>query len=146
MDKNFEKSLKFVLRWEGFITDDKDDPGKLTIWGISSKYNPKEVTEMKKLLDQGKKKEAFQICKNTYKKKYWDRLNCGAFQYPFCLCIFDCAVIPGQGAAKKFRDKAGSWEDFMLRRIEYFSDKNNKKYIRGWIKRVIDLYKYIKKE
>ena len=144
MTKDFEKALKFVLEKEGFISNDKDDPGKLTIWGISSKYNPTEVAEMKWLIDHGKQKEAFQICKKTYKEKYWDRLNCGILPFPFCLVVFDCAINPGQGAAKRFLDEASGWEDFLLRRIEYYSDKNNKKYIRGWIKRTIDIYKRIK--
>lgn len=146
MNEKFSVALQFTLRWEGFISDDKDDPGKLTIWGISSKYNPKEVAEMKKLIDEGKKDEAFEICKETYKNKYWDRAKCYDYPQEVATVMFEYAVNPGIGALEKaLKENPSDWKDLLLKRIEYFSDRNNKKYIRGWVRRCIDLYQYINK-
>lgn len=145
--KDFERILQFTLKKEGFISNDKDDPGKLTIWGISSKYNPKEVAEMKRLLDEGKKEEAFKICKATYKKKYWDRAMCYDCPPKIAMVMFEFCVLPGIGALQKaLKENPSDWKDLLLKRIKYFSDKNNKKYIRGWIKRCVSLYELIKDE
>ena len=139
--KAFEEILKFTLIREGYISDDKDDPGKLTIWGIASKYNPKEVAAMKKLIEQGKKEEAFIICKDTYWKKYWLRAGCEQLDFKMACVAFEYAVNPGIGALNKaLSENPTDWRDLLLKRIKYFSDKNNKKYIRGWVRRSIDLY------
>lgn len=37
MKENFEKAFSFVLKWEGVYTNDKDDPGGETKYGISKK-------------------------------------------------------------------------------------------------------------
>jgi len=142
---DFEKALQFTLIWEGFISDYPDDLGKLTIWGISSKYNPKEVDEMKKLIDKGKKKEAFEICKKTYEKKYWYRAKCHEYPTEMAIVMFEFAVNPGIGAlGEAMKECPDGWKDLLLKRIKYFSDKNNKKQIRGWIRRCADLYKVTK--
>ena len=143
-NNDFDEALKFTLKWEGFISDEKDDPGKLTIWGISSKYNPQEVAEMKRLIDEGKKEEAFEICEKTYKDKYWDRAKCYNYPQEVAIVMFEIAVNPGIGALGiALKENPSDWKDLLLKRIKYFSDKNNKAKIRGWVRRCVDLYDYI---
>jgi len=144
MKADFAKILKFTLRWEGFISDDIG--GGLTIWGISSKYNPKEVAEMKRLIDEGKTEEAFVICEDTYYNKYWLRAGCDHLDFQTACVAFEFAVNPGIGATEKALSEPCCWFELLLKRIKYFSDKNNKKYIRGWIKRCVSLYEFIKEE
>ena len=35
-----DEAIRSVLKWEGGETNDPHDPGKLTKWGISSRWNP----------------------------------------------------------------------------------------------------------
>ena len=50
--KFLDKHKKFYERWEGWkITDDKDDPGGFTAFGISRVYHPK--ARIFKLIDSG---------------------------------------------------------------------------------------------
>ena len=138
-----DRALQFTLPWEGYISDDKDDPGKLTIWGISSKYNPEEVKLMKALIDEGDINSARQIMKECYRNKYWLRAGCYKFEDKKAIVMFEFCVNPGIGALGKALKESNDWKALLLKRIKYFSDKNNKKYIRGWIRRCVDLYDFL---
>lgn len=141
---SLKRVLDFTLKWEGYMSNYKDDPGKLTIWGISSKYNPMEVAAMKDLIDAGRKDEAFGIAVECYRTKYWLRAGCDKLEFKLACVAFEFAVIPGIGALNKVSHLAkGDWKDLLLRRIAYFSDKNNKKNIRGWIRRCVALYRWL---
>src|SRR3989304_3501136 len=66
----------FILRtikWEsggdmlnGGVTDDLDDPGGLTKWGISQEKNP----------DLDVKSLSLDDAVSIYEERYWKRLNC----------------------------------------------------------------------
>jgi lysozyme family protein len=155
---DFKKALQFTLKWEGFISNDpKDDtagdiinelakdPGGLTIWGISYRSHPKAVMEMYRLIQEGKKDEAFEICKKIYIEVYWLKAGCNELPYPTNLIVFDGSVNMGIKKTKKLLDKAHSWEDYLLLRLYTYSKfKQAKLYFRGWANRVLDLYKLIK--
>jgi lysozyme family protein len=42
MKDNFDKALSFVLSWEGGYSNDPDDPGGETNFGISKRSYPNE--------------------------------------------------------------------------------------------------------
>jgi len=67
---DFDIALDFTLRWEGFVSDDPNDEGGMTIFGISKRSHPKAVMGMHQLILEGKKEEAFQIA-----KKYITRIT-----------------------------------------------------------------------
>ena len=143
---DFDKALKFVLKWEGYISDDPNDAGGLTIWGISSRSHKKAVLEMKKLIDEGKKNEAFEICKKIYFEVYWLKAECQHMEYPLNIVIFDTAVNMGRNRAKQLYDEAlgSGWRGYLLLRLYTYSRfKQAKLYFRGWANRVLDLYKFI---
>lgn len=141
---DFDEALKFVLRWEGFISDDPNDKGGLTIWGISARSHKKAVLEMKKLIDEGKKSEAFKICKKIYYEVYWIKTGCDDHSYPMNICMFDTAVNMGRGRAHKFYDQSLGWEEYLLLRLYTYSKfKQAKLYFRGWANRTLDLWKFI---
>lgn len=144
MNKDFEMALKFVLRWEGFISDDPNDKGGLTIWGISARSHKKAVLEMKKLIDKGKKSEAFEICKKIYYEVYWLKSDCERMDFPLNIVVFDTAVNMGRSRARTFLKESKTWRDFLLRRLYTYSKfKQAKLYFRGWANRVLDLWKMI---
>ena len=148
--KDFDKALKFVLKWEGFISDDKNDRGGLTIWGISYKSYPKQVLEMKKIIDEEEKDwkfEAFKIAEEIYYQNYWLKAGCDTLPFPFNIVVFDTAVNMGRRRAKEFLDVYSDWRDYLLKRLYTYSRfKQAKLYFRGWANRTLDLYMYVKKE
>ena len=147
----FDRALKFVLKWEGFISDDKNDPGGLTIWGISYKSYPKQVLEMKKIIDEEKKDwkfEAFKIAEEIYYQNYWLKAGCKHMAFPLNIINFDTAVNMGRKRAEELWEKTyGDWKDYLLLRLYTYSKfKQAKLYFRGWANRTLDLYKFIKDE
>ena len=96
MPQIFDQALQQVLKWEGFISDDKNDTGGLTIWGISSKSHKLAVLKMKALIDSGKKNEALEIAKKIYWQVYWMKANCHTMPEEMSVVHFDTAVNMGR--------------------------------------------------
>ena len=136
--KDFDKAIKFVLKWEGGYNWDKNDPGGETKFGISKRSYP-EFDISKLTLKQ---------VKEIYYQNYWLKCDCDNLPYPFNICVFDTAINCGRSRAKKFLNVYNDWQDYLFRRIEYYASLksiNAKKSLRGWINRTISLYKEIKK-
>jgi len=145
--KNFKEALQFVLKWEGFISNDPNDPGGLTIWGISYRSYPKEVLEIERLINEVKKDEAFKIAEKIYYENYWLKAGCDKLSSPMDLVLFDTAVNMGRSRAKEFYDASTDWQDFLFRRIAFYTKcKNANLYLRGWTNRVIALYHFVKEK
>ncbi len=79
---DFDIALDFTLRWEGFVSDDPNDEGGMTIFGISKRSHPKAVMGMHQLILEGKKEEAFQIAKKIYYENYWVGSGCDDIDWP----------------------------------------------------------------
>lgn len=134
MSKDFEKALKFVLKWEGGYVNDPKDPGGETNYGISKKSYPNEDI----------KNMTLERAKKIYYENYWLKSGCDKLSYPLDMIMFDTSVNMGRSRANKFLDISTDWRDFLLRRIAFYSKLLTAKYyIRGWINRVADLYKLI---
>jgi len=145
--KEFNRALSFVLKWEGFISGEPPDTGGLTIWGISERSHKKAVYKMFTLIKEGKKEEAFEICKNIYHEVYWKGMLCENYTYPKNIIVFDMAVNMGRGRAKKIMARTNTWQDIILDRLYTYSKfKQAKTYFRGWANRVLDLWNLIRKE
>lgn len=137
MKNDFEKAIKFVLKWEGGLTENKNDPGGLTKYGISQKSYP--YLDIKGL--------TLKRAKQIYYENYWLKADCDKISFPLNLIIFDTAVNCGVRRAKKFMTISLGWQDYLFNRIEFYAGLKNFKYFgRGWINRVIDLYKEIKSD
>jgi len=144
-NKDFKKALDFVLKWEGFISNDPKDPGGLTIWGISYRSYPKEVIEIEELINKQKKDEAFAIAEKIYYENFWLKAECDKKTFPVNIMVFDTAVNMGRSRAKEFYDASSDWQDFLFKRIAFYTKcKNANIYLKGWTNRVIALYHYIK--
>ncbi len=146
MCDNFKKALDFVLRWEGFISDDVHDKGSLTVYGISKRSHPKAVMGMYQLILEGKKEEAFQIAKKIYYENYWVGSGCDDYGWPKSIILFDMAVNMGKTKAKELME-SGDWRDILLLRLYAYSEFDQAKlYFRGWANRVLSLYELVKGE
>jgi hypothetical protein len=135
MTDNFDRALAFVLKWEGGYVNDPDDPGGETRFGISKRAYPtlniKDLT-----LDQAKE---------IYRRDYWQKSGAQNMAWPLCLVVFDTAVNCGVNRAGRMSDVTTGWRDMVMERIEYHNALTEKnpaliKFLRGWIKRCIDLY------
>jgi len=144
----FKEALQFILKWEGFISYDPQDPGGMTIWGISYRSHKDAVLEMELLLDNGDKDKAFEMAENIYYNDYWLKAGCDKLTFPLYIIHFDTAVNMGKGKAKELQGKAdGDWKDYLLLRLYAYSKFDLAKlYFRGWSNRVLDLYNYIKEK
>jgi hypothetical protein len=143
MKENFTKGLDIVLGLEKrTITNDPNDPGGLTIWGLSKKYNPEIYNGM-----------STDMIKDIYYRKYWKASGCDEAPYPMDICLFDGAVnpqddksLPGAGNKEILNQMTHKdcWQDFLfLRQVRYM--KNSKKiYVLGHIQRIIKLFDQIK--
>lgn len=81
----FEDAIEYVLQWEGEFSDDKDDRGGITKWGISSRSHPD--VDIKNLT----KEQAIEI----YRKEYWDKYNFATIPDEICIKLFDMTVNIG---------------------------------------------------
>jgi len=142
---DFEKAIKFIRPIEGFVSTDPDDRGGLTIFGISSRSHKKAVLEMKRLIDDGKRKEAYEIAKKIYYEVYWCKTGCDDLPFPFNIIVFDTAVNMGRSKAYQFLDAYEDWRDYLLLRLAFYVEcKTASKHIWGWSRRLVALYNFVK--
>ena len=141
----FSKAVKFTLLVEGFISNDPQDTGKLTVFGISSKWWPEEVKQLKKLIDEGKIEEAKERAINFFYGEYWIKANCHTMDLPFAMVVFDTAVNCGVSKAKEIlKECKGDWKLYLLLRIVFNTHcKTEKTHLRGWTHRIAKLYEYL---
>lgn len=141
MRLNLDKALAFTLKWEGVYSNDKIDPGGETKWGIARKYHPEISAE-------NWANFTLADAENTYKRDYWDALNCDSLPHPLDIVAFDTGVNLGVGRAKQFMKQAkNDWKKVIDLRRDYYRQKvvetpAKKKYLKGWLNRCDALVKY----
>lgn len=81
----FDDCLNFVLEREGPMTDDPNDPGGLTKFGIAQSSHP--GVDVRNLTRDG--------ASNIYHVEYWQPTHCDSLDKPAALCVFDSAVNMG---------------------------------------------------
>lgn len=148
MDKNFEKALKFVLKWEGGYVNNPNDKGGATNKGITQntynnwlKVQGKPSKDVKNITD----KEV----RDIYHKNYWLASGCDKMTPVFAILCFDTAVNMGVGRVNEFL-KAANWTDtnlFILARAEKYNEfaqnASQRGFLHGWLNRLFDLKNYI---
>ena len=97
---DFQKSIKFVLKAEGGYTNDPDDPGGETNYGIDKRSHP----------DVHIKELTLNEATDIYFTEYWVRFNCEQFLWPLNCVYFDCCVNTGQKQSNKFLQRAAGTE------------------------------------
>ena len=147
----FEIGFKEVIAAEGGYSDDPNDSGGKTKFGISQKAYPDLDIAALTLAD----------AKAIYKRDYWDKIKGDLLHYPLNIYVFDCAVNQGVGTAIKLLQKTvgvpqdgilgtatlsavrtgrGSANDFLsYRAVAYTGTRGADIYLRGWLKRLFVL-------
>ena len=93
---DFQKSIKFVLDAEGGYTNDPDDLGGETNYGIDKRSHP----------DVNMKELTIDEATDIYFTEYWVRFNCEQFIWPLDCVYFDCCVNTGQKQSNRFLQRA----------------------------------------
>ena len=136
---DFKKAVEFVLKMEGGYTNDPSDPGGETKYGIAKKSYP--GVDIKNLTVDGAEK--------IYKEDFWDKYGCESLPDDLALVFFDCAVNMGPGRARSILEACNKdANDFLLKRIAYYTalcrkNAKLKKFLVGWINRIMDCYNEI---
>jgi len=147
IEENFLRAINFTLKAEGIISDDPNDTGGLTVFGIASRWYPDLVKKLKALIDEGKVNEAKEIAIDFYRINYWIKMGCEKLEYPLDICVFNCSVNCGESRAKKLLKESQNWKDYLFKQIEFYVGLESFKYFgKGWINRTINLFNTIKKE
>jgi len=158
---SFEKAIEFVLRWEGGYSNDPNDAGGETKYGISKRAYPNLTIETLTEVQ----------AKVIYEKDYWKAAHCNLLPYPLSLAVFDYAVNAGPPRALKALQGAvgaspdGLWGSdtwaktneairkmgtkrlavhLCNERANFYVDLVTKKpsqikFLKGWMRRVFDL-------
>lgn len=150
MEANFNMAFDLLIRLEGGITNDPNDNGGLTKYGISQRAFPNlKIVEL-----------TLEDARDIYKKNYWDACRCDELPGSFDIAVFDTAVNQGPTQAIKLLQRAvGVLDDgvigkitldacrasgaaelrnFMLRRLYHYSQlEDYKHYKKGWFNRLL---------
>lgn len=135
---NFDEAFEHILKYEGgaTITNDKDDAGGLTKYGISKRAHPTLDIANLTLAE----------AKEIYFVDYWKATNCEALPPHLKLMAFDCAVNQGANFAKDCIKRI--FEQYPLsesgqliyffnkRKARYLKNKQYTKFGKGWMNRL----------
>ena len=132
MNENFDRCFDFLIKWEDGYSNNPDDPGGETNFGISKRSFPD--LDIATLTTEDAKK--------IYRDHYWTPCNCQNKPWPWDLIVFDTAVNIGIKRAMILFQEHSDWKDYLLGRIKYYisiSPKTKDRFLKGWINRVLAL-------
>lgn len=104
MRGNFERAQKPLLKHEGGYSNDKNDPGGPTKYGITQKNlsiylgHDATITEVKEL--------TLTTALKIYKPRYWDAIKGDELPGGLDYCVFDGAVNSGPAQSTKWLQRA----------------------------------------
>ena len=93
---NFDQAVHVILKHEGGYSNDKDDPGGETRYGISKRAYPD--VNIKTLTEDS--------AKNIYRKDYWNKAKVDKIPESLRLIYFDMVVNMGRSRAGKILQEA----------------------------------------
>lgn len=135
MRENFDKAITLLFDLEGYISDDPNDKGGFTKWGISQKYHPD--INVPKLT----REEAIEI----YRKEYWEKAGCDELTYPLDVCLFIQAVNLGM-IARTYMAQSNGLLDFFMLNLNHYATRTKVQrevFLTGWCNRLIRLWEAI---
>lgn len=149
----FNRSFAVVVGLEGGYSNDPDDPGGETIYGITRRDHAAAWANGRPTIEAAKK---------IYFDNYWTPCKADQMPWPLCLYVFDSAVNQGVTPAIKMLQrtlqtvqdgiigrqtvalakKSNEWHlaRFMaFRAIRYQTTRNYDKYGEGWLTRLFEV-------
>lgn len=143
LEENWQRSRAFVRKWEGGLSLNPEDHGnwtggrkgqgelKGTNFGISAASYPH--LDIRNL--------TIEQADAIYFKDYWQASGADRLPYPYCLLVFDTAVLHGVGTAKKWVSEVGdNAYAFAAKRLKTYTRLDNWHYFgAGWVNRTAEL-------
>lgn len=152
---NFDRAFNWIISAEGGDSDDPDDPGGYTRFGIAQAYHPEINVPALTKAD----------AERIYRERYWDKVRCDEFPVEVAIALFDGSVNQGPGTAVRLLQRALGVEadgvvgpatiaaarrlppaevllDFLSHRALRYAI-GNAKYQRGWFRRLFSLQRAI---
>jgi Putative secretion activating protein len=140
MRQSFGVAFQIVIGLEGKSTNDPNDPGGLTVYGLSKRYNPTIHLDM-----------TLQEAKDIYLYKYWMPAGCDDAPFPLDICLFDGQVNPQNdpdlllaGNKELLHLNPENWQEFLILRMLRYSKCSKEIYREGHLNRVLRLFTKIK--
>lgn len=140
MRSSFDKAFKITIGLEGKPSDDPQDPGGFTIWGLAKRYHP--WVSMNTTIEQAKE---------VYLTDYWIPAGCDDLPFPMDICQFDSQVnpqndpnLPGASNKEILNLKPENWQEYMIFRMQRYQRCSKPKYVKGHIFRVLNLCEQIR--
>lgn len=135
MKENLRNALKFTLFYEGGYSNDPNDPGGETKYGICKRDHP--AVDIKNL--------TVNQAEAIYRTDYWVPAGCDDIPDPLDMVIFDIAVNQGVGRAKEIFANTDNWQDALILRLDKWDDLDKlfARYGKGWSRRLVSLRDYI---
>lgn len=147
MKENIQNAGRFYLFWEGAFSDDPNDPGGLTIYGVSKRSHPDVIAVMLPLWEAGNKEACKRISIELFKRKYWNPIDGDNLPEKLDIAAADCAFNQGVGRAREILAITKDWMEFIIRRYDYYDDLNGfKQFGKGWSKRMVSLFDFLKSD
>jgi len=141
MRASFDKAFALTIGVEGGYSNDKNDPGGETKYGISKRYHPTE--DIKNL--------TIDRAKAIYLEEYWIPAKCDSAPYPMDVCLFDSQVnpqndprLPGGGNQEILNQNPHNWEAYMMLRMVRYMKNSKDIYVKGHIFRVLRLFEQLR--
>ena len=105
MDKLFEQAFNYLLLFEGGFSDDKNDKGGITKFGISERSYPNiDITQL-----------TLEEAKNIYYEDFWLKNKCNRVTYAkVAIKLFDISVNTGLKVAARILQRAVRASGIML--------------------------------
>ena len=160
MSKNFQKSLKRVLKHEGGYVNHPSDPGGETNFGIT------KSTARSYGYHGSMRTIPMTVVEKIYKSQYWDAMSCENFDFALAYQLFDAAVNHGLLNARKILQRTIKVKDngiigavslaairqldtadlvqmFNAERISFYTRISTfPTFGRGWMNRMVDNLRY----
>jgi len=83
---NFDKCFDIVVGHEGSYSNDSQDPGGETMWGVTRRDHPGAWAQGRPTLEQARE---------IYRKQYWLPAGCNDLPDGYDLVVFDSAINQG---------------------------------------------------
>ncbi len=135
MRESFDKGFSLTIGLEGRPSQDPNDPGGFTIWGLAKRYHPEIDVDT-----------SIKYAKNVYLKQYWIPAGCDQAPYPMDVCLFDSQVnpqndpkLPGGGNQEILLQHPENWQEYQILRMVRYMNNSKPEYVKGHIFRVLKL-------
>lgn len=109
--RQFEAAHKHVCEWEGYYSDDPDDSGGATKYGVSLKFLRSLGSEGDINGDGTVDKQdvltiTLDIQKQLFKLNFWDNYNLDTWPERIAICMYDSSVNAGATQSVKLLQRA----------------------------------------